>query len=247
MKLRFSLNYRIVLLVAVLLPVLLTLGNWQLRREAEKREIQNAFQSRLQQAPVAFSKLDQNTDLSFMPVRLKGEFDSEAVYLLDNRIHQGQVGYEVLVPFAIKDEGSESAQWLLLNRGWIKAPPRRSDLPLIPELPSGSLDLVGEVYVPPGEGYQLAQADSERSAWPQLITVVDMDRLGQSLGRQLFQYQIRLKADQPGALVTDWPPINVSPEKHRAYAVQWFAMALGLMVWLVVASTSVAKRTQSDT
>ncbi|NCF18346.1 MAG: SURF1 family protein, partial [Haliea sp.] len=34
-----------------------------------------------------------------------------------------------------------------------------------------------------------------------------------------------------GALAIDWKVVNVSPEKHRGYAVQWFTMAAVLTVF----------------
>ena len=43
------------------------------------------------------------------------------------------------------------------------------------------------------------------------------------------------------ALTIDWPVINVTPEKHTAYAVQWFAMALVLLLLYLWRSTNVAE------
>ena len=56
------------------------------------------------------------------------------------------------------------------------------------------------------------------------------------LGRPLFPYSVRLDAGQPGALRVDWEPINTQPEKHTGYAVQWFAMAIALVLFWVYSS-----------
>jgi len=35
-----------------------------------------------------------------------------------------------------------------------------------------------------------------------------------------------------------WPVVNVSPAKHRGYAVQWFTMAAALIVFFVFRSSN---------
>ena len=41
-------------------------------------------------------------------------------------------------------------------------------------------------------------------------------------------------AREPGALAVDWVVVNVSPAKHRGYAVQWFAFAVIALVGAVL-------------
>ena len=41
-------------------------------------------------------------------------------------------------------------------------------------------------------------------------------------------YELRAEAG-PGTYETTWPIVAMGPEKHLAYAVQWFAMALALL------------------
>jgi len=48
---------------------------------------------------------------------------------------------------------------------------------------------------------------------------------------------VRLDAGTPGVFVRDWPVISTTPEKHRAYAVQWFAMAAMLLALHLYYST----------
>ena len=57
-----------------------------------------------------------------------------------------------------------------------------------------------------------------------------------------FPYVVRLTPDSAGALLADWPLINTRPEKHTAYAVQWFLMALALLLLFVWRSSSTARR-----
>lgn len=231
MPLVVSLNYRVLILALLLVPVLIGLGRWQLQRAAEKESILSRYAQRQTQMPVSFADINQSDDLDYLPVTLVGRYDPDRYFLLDNKIQGGQVGYDVLTPFY-----TEAGTWVIVNRGWVKAPLRRSELPKVNPLPEQTLELHAEIYVPPGEGYQLSGLETGQSLWPKIVTVFDSEFMATQLKTPLFPYQLRLRADDPGALLTDWPTINVSPAKHRAYAVQWFAMALALVIWLLVAS-----------
>ena len=57
-------------------------------------------------------------------------------------------------------------------------------------------------------------------------------------GTRLFPYPVRLNAGEELALDIDWQVVNVRPEKHRGYAVQWFAMAGMLALLYVLRSTN---------
>jgi len=244
----------------IVLPLLFTLGNWQLNRADEKREIQEKRNLRQAQAPAAVESLDTTTDLAFTPVKLTGIFDNQHNYLLDNRVNSGKVGYDVLSPFL-----TTTGKWVLLNRGWIVAPPLRSDKPVIPSVSmsvdamdgavpveplSGELgqidstenaktiSVLASVYVSPGKPFQLEEQNFDNIEWPLVIQVVEAEKLGALLNRDFFQYELRLQAHEIGALKAEWQAINVQPEKHVAYAVQWFAMAAALAIWFLFANTN---------
>ncbi|MGQ9424845.1 SURF1 family protein [Gilvimarinus sp. F26214L] len=239
MKLSLGLNRRITLLTVCLLPVLLWLGNWQLQRAEEKRVIEERFAARQQEPPRPVSELDPTADLAFVRVTLSGRVDTKHQFLLDNRMHAGQVGYEVLVPVE-----TSGGRWVIINRGWLKANPDRRELPALAGLPR-ELQTSGSVYVPDGEPFLLAEQSIKPDVWPQVIQAVEMDKFEQALQRELFPYVVRLDSGAPGALVTEWQAINQQPEKHVAYAVQWFTMAAALVVWFVFANTNLLQLIRS--
>ena len=51
-------------------------------------------------------------------------------------------------------------------------------------------------------------------------------------------YPVRIDDGQPGALAVDWQIVNVSPAKHRGYAVQWFTMAAVLAIIFLMRSSN---------
>jgi surfeit locus 1 family protein len=66
--------------------------------------------------------------------------------------------------------------------------------------------------------------------------VLDIDALAETSGATYYPYVVRLRPGSATAFNSYWQDINIQPEKHTAYAVQWFAMALALlMLYLAVA------------
>ncbi|MGO4311917.1 SURF1 family protein [Pseudomonas sp. KB_15] len=208
------------LMVALLLPLLVSLGFWQLSRGAEKSALLQTYAERRAAEPMASSELQHTQDPAFRRVRLHGEFDAAHSLLLDNSQRNGKVGVELLQPFHDQATGL----WLLVNRGWLPWPDRRT--PPQFKTPAEAVSLDAWVYVSPGATFQL-HADPTTLTWPKLITAVEPTRLWTALNREGFAYELRAETG-PVTYQADWPVVATGPEKHIAYAVQWFAMAIAL-------------------
>lgn len=225
---KYRFDWKLTLLVLLLLPVLLRLGFWQLAREVEKRELQALYEQRLGGEPVSIDSLDPQADLQYQPVSLQGSFDNERYFLLDNRIHRGRVGFEAIVPFV-----TGKGQLVFVNRGWLPSTGDRDRLPLV-EPVSGVLSLEGTVHVPLGDALILGES-RPGAGWPKLLQEADSAAALAALWDadatlQVFPWTVRLAASSPAVLERNWTVVNTGPEKHRAYAVQWFAMALALVL-----------------
>lgn len=213
------------LLVLLLLALLLALGAWQLQRADEKSALLVRQEARRQAPAQPIGELERSADPAFQRVVLRGYFDAEHSLLLDNRSRAGRVGVELLQPFYDQPSGL----WLLLNRGWLPWPDRRT--PVAFSTPTGALQLQAWIYVVPGQSFQL-QADQPGKAWPQLLTRVDAGALWRQLGRAGWPYELRLLPG-PAAYQADWAVLAMGPEKHLGYAVQWFALAVALVCWFI--------------
>jgi len=209
------------LVVALLLPLLVSLGFWQLSRGSEKSALLQSYAEHRAAAPMASTELQHIQDPAFRRVHLQGEFDATHSLLLDNRQRNGKVGVELLQPF----QDHATGLWLLVNRGWLPWPDRRT--PPQFTTPAQTLSLDAWVYVSPGASFQL-HADPSSTTWPQLVTAVDPAKLWAALDRSGFAYELRVE-NSPATYQADWPVVAVGPEKHIAYAVQWFAMAIALL------------------
>lgn len=230
-KLRFRLNWKVTLLTLVLLPVLVSLGFWQLSRAEEKQTIQQSWehQQALPPEPLEHWSAGQAN----RRVVVSGEFDDRAEWLLENRILDGRLGYEVVMPLRT------ASGLLLVNRGWVAAGEYRADNPVI-DTPRGELRLTGTLKTPSDSRF-IEQSDTGAVSWPYRLLELDTALMSAQLGEPLDTRVLLLDADSPAALTVNWLPVNMSAAKHQGYAVQWFAMALALsLLWLVSNTNIVA-------
>jgi len=227
---RYPLKFELIPTLAYLclLPLLISLGVWQLHRAEEKRDFLKVEEQRLVSDVLELSAevADQPDVLRYRKVTVKGVYDSSHQYLLDNQISDGKVGYFVLTPFLL--QGQNKA--VLVNRGWV---PSGYDRSALPELQVGSelADITGRINNFPGVGIKLPGAEIPSDNWPSVVQVVNSDVLAQKLGYPLFQFQIELDKQMPSGYKREWHTTTVMlPEQHMAYATQWFLLALTLSI-----------------
>jgi surfeit locus 1 family protein len=226
---RFRFGWRITLFCVVFTCLFIALGFWQLSREVEKRELIQIRAERHQQPPVAAAKLRILADVDGLPVRLQGSYLNGPALLLDNRVLQGQVGYELLEVF-VDDQNLA----FLVNRGFLAMGRTRADLPSLPDVPKETKEAYGRVYQPSSAPYVLESVEGLSDDFPVVVQQVDVGLLAQVLGRDIYPFVIRLDENDTAALPRYWPNTIMQPEQHRGYAIQWFAMALALVIaWLV--------------
>lgn len=208
----------------IMLPVVSGLGFWQLERAAEKRGYQERYFDRLGMLPVAPPQPLSGAD--FLRVRLDGSFLSDEHYLVDNKIRNGQAGYWVVTRFRADD-----GRIYLLNRGWLAAPDSRGRLPDV-ATPTGPVRVTGVVWPDTGLTPLLA-ADPWPAQWPKRVQRLNVARMAGD-ETTVVGAEIRLEPGQPG--VFDAAPVDAmfQPERHQGYAVQWFGLAVVLLVGFVL-------------
>jgi len=242
--LRFSFEWRLTLLTLTLIPLLLSLGFWQLERADEKRLLAQRYQERAGLPPLSAQELQDllNTTprerwfelIADRSIFVDGRIDPDRYVLIDNQTRNGQFGYDVVV-FV-----ETNTLWVPVNLGWMAGDPARRTLPQ-PRLRDGSRQVSGRVYLPSSAPYMLvdpAPVTSLPSVVQRLQTdMIDADALFDSR-RQLLPVEIRIKGNDPLALQADWPVVNQSPAKHTGYAVQWFTMCAVLLLAFIFGSSN---------
>lgn len=217
---------------ALLLPVLAGLGFWQLDRAEEKTAIRDRYRERGEMPPVDVSVTSLSAEaMDFRQATVRGRYLPEWTIFLDNKVLDGTPGYQVLTPLAI--DGSN--RFILINRGWVPWGETRRELPAI-ETPDGAVELAGRLRAPPQDYFTLVDeaAISEfRPRWQNL----DLERYQRVTGLSLSPLVLQLDPASTGGggFVRRWPQYQDDwINRHKAYAVQWFALALTLVVLYVV-------------
>ena len=227
---RWTLDWKSALFTAVLLPVLLSLGFWQLDRAEQKRALQAQYDTWADSEPLS---LPAAQDIEhYRPVQLTGHWDPQRYFLLDNRTRNGRVGFEVLGVFVA------AGGVYVVNRGWVEGVPDRSRLPR-PDFPDGEQHIIGHAYWPEA-GWQPAGPVITGEGWPKVSQGPMPGPLSAALGEEVAPYLVRLAPHDAAALVTDWAVVNTQPEKHTGYAVQWFLMAAALLLLFFGRNTNIA-------
>ena len=211
----------------VLLPGLVGLGLWQLERAAWKQGLVDAHEAAIHLAPVDLGWLLESGDLAASrPVEVRGQYDLAHQLLLDNRIYRGHAGYHVLTPLTLPDGVSV----VLVNRGWV---PTGLDRAVLPELPgpSGPVAVVAITSLQPEQPFRLGAVEESHAGWPKVVQQLDLAQLEQLLGTRLLPVILLLDESSEHGFVREWQPVyEVTPDKHRAYAMQWFTLAVVLLL-----------------
>ena len=223
-----------------MLAILIRLGFWQLSRAEEKRELlanQTAMMQKELQ-PIA-ELLTENHDLRYRRVIAEGHYDVQHQILLDNQIHNGKVGYFVLTPFILADDD----KIILVNRGWLLMNKDRNQLPEIGFIPPAEkISIIGVLNHFPQVGLVLEGADEPGKGWPSVVQIINQKKITQKLQQPIIDFQLQLSADQPYGYAREWQVhTRMPPEKHTAYAFQWFALAATLTLLILWISCKTQK------
>lgn len=223
----------IITLLAVV--IMFALGVWQLERAEQKTQRLAQIKQRQMQNTVELADINQmqgdNRDITFFAT---GNLTASRYFLLDNRIHNGQVGYEVIVPIET-DFGI-----LLINFGWIAAGPFRDTLPDV-KLASGLVQLTGMLAIPELNP-MISETAVPGQTWPVLIQQLDLEVVSGFLEQPVIRFVMLLEKEQQSAFQRNWQPVVMPPEKHVAYAVQWFGLGLACLIIFIIALKARFKR-----
>jgi surfeit locus 1 family protein len=222
------------ILTLLLVPFLTGLGIWQLERASWKQGLVDAHAERGRLPPVSLDSLDDIREAEpYRRIFVRGHYDMEHQLLLDNRTYEGYAGYHVLTPLRVADSGKT----VLVNRGWVPVGNNRAVLPDIPGS-SGELLVDATIQLPPEKVFRLDAVEEENRGWPQVVQQIEMKEFEQRLGYPLQPLILLLDKDDEFGFIRDWKPVyGVTPDKHRAYAVQWFTLAVVLLMIYIGVNT----------
>lgn len=220
----------VVLTVATVLMVALTfsLGQWQLRRAAQKEALQAAIdvQKRLPALDARGLIATENVaNVMHREAVLQGSWQAAHTVYLDNRPMDGKSGFWVVTPLLLA--GSQQA--VLVQRGWV--PRDFTDRTRLPEVatPPGVVTVAGRMAPPPSKLYEF-----EGAAQGRIRQNLDLAAFSAETGLALLPVSLLQTGSASEGLLRNWAAPNTGVDKHHGYAFQWFALCallVGLYVW----------------
>ena len=215
------------LFTLLLLAAFVGLGRWQWQRGADKQQLWEQF--KLAPAPALTSRPpDFDSAQRFSRVAFPARYEGAHQFLLDNRSHDGQPGYEVLTPAVLED-----GRRILVNRGWVPFSGYRDRLPDISLQGTDQISLRGRLDELPSPGLASGRAPpATDTRWPKVTSFPTHDELQRALGRKIARRILLLDTDVEcsGNFVRQWTPPGLAPDRHFSYAIQWWGFAVVLLV-----------------
>ena len=221
-----QLNWKLTLFSIFFFLSFINLGLWQLDRKDEKLKLLLKT-AELNDRPGISPSAITSATRSGTPVAMHGAFDEKVILLLDNKTLDGAVGFEVLQLFRDK-----TGLNFLVNRGFVPAGRTRSSSIEIPGLDKAVEVFEGYLYLQQTNPYAL-EGEEVAYKFPQIVQREDFEELSRAIKMKVSPFTIRMHENQAGALPRNWQVSNINPEKHQAYAVQWFLMGLAILIaWI---------------
>ncbi|MDP9084206.1 MAG: SURF1 family protein [Pseudomonadota bacterium] len=212
-------------LALALIAMLVSLGQWQLRRAHEKRVLFDSFASGMD----ATRAIDLHTPRlpRYQHIEASGHYDAARQILIDNMFDSERVGYFVITPFALSDGG-----WVLVNRGWVPLGSSRADRPAI-AVGGETRRLRGRADNLPSPGIQMGTKARLSPPYPVVASFPSRAEAAALLNESSWTNAadlVLLDPSEPDGYARHWSAPGFPPMRHIAYAVQWFSLALALAV-----------------
>ena len=239
-KLSLKARFWVLTTAAILVAALtFSLGQWQLRRAAQKQNLHLAIETQSNQFILNAQDLAlEKNSLAVVHRRatLRGIWRAEHTVFLDNRQMNGKSGFIAITPLVLDGTG----QIILVQRGWaLRNFADRTKLPDI-QTPVGLVTVQGRIAPPPSKLYEFKGAESGR-----IRQNIDLSAFGRDIALPLMSVSMIQTGPANEGLLRDWAAPNVGIDKHYGYAFQWFglcALVVGLYVWFQIINPWRVKR-----
>jgi cytochrome oxidase assembly protein ShyY1 len=233
---RFSFRFRLLPFIAMLVvaAIGIALGQWQLRRAAEKEAIEQRIAARAKEPPLRLDGTGASASAAdadafeFRQVVVRGEFLPGWTLYLDNRPYEGKPGFHVITPLKI----AGSSRHIIVVRGWTARDV--TDRSRVPQsaTPAGTVEVTGTVRLHASRLLQLGQPAPLKPG--AIVQNLDAAQLAQASGLEFEPFVVEQAGGGSDGLVRDWPRPSLGIDRHYGYAFQWFALAATAFLFFVV-------------
>lgn len=245
-----------VVLTLVSVGILIKLGLWQLDRGNEKLRYEQQLSQRATQSSRPLDTVisewreeSVRTQQSLNPSTLNGlKADvqlvkkSGLVFLLDNQINQGTVGYVIYMLGDVQTQ--DGRKQLLIDLGFVAASNDRRELPQIGNVTLPT-NMSGRLYT--RSVNPLSHELGLEKTTPTRIQNINIDSLSQYTGQEVLPFFFQPQSLNSWPYEMLWRPTAMKSEKHFGYSFQWFVMAAVLLsLMLLIGYRHLNKHSQTN-
>ena len=224
-NIRFTPSWLMIILALLFISLFTRLGFWQIQRADQKERMLAAKAELAKKAPIEWSA-NQILPLQYQRIKVQGYYLPD-LFLLDNQHQNHQFGYDVISPLLLND-----GTLVMVDRGWILGDSTRRSFPKV-DIPQELIKLKGNVYFPSTNQWLLGPNMEKKEDKIIILELLDAKLVGQVLQKKVYPFIIRLDKQEPFGFVREWATVSMPPERHLAYALQWFVMALVILIIFV--------------
>ena len=209
--------------------LLLKLGNWQLSRWREKRDLIHTIENNLKHNPQLHSA-ELNKISPYIKLKLRGRFlPNKTIFVYGQRsaLHDKN-GYYVLTPFQ-----THSDDIILISRYWI---PSKVKEKVLEHIKYDIHDKEITIFALPSEKRKLfvPQNDIERNIWFTIDLNSKASRLLNINVKHVYFLEINSKSIPKEALPLYTTHLNKIRNDHLEYAITWYALSFCLFIMYII-------------
>jgi surfeit locus 1 family protein len=211
------------LLCLFFVGLLSMLGVWQLHRYQTKQALLTHYSERSVKVAKPFNEVVKKAaDLQYQRVAISGNYVNNLTMLVQNKFYNGQPGYEVLTPVRIPGDD----KLLLVDRGWVRQLLAKRTRIKERQQFTGDLKVINEYQ------FILGKNIPQPDATPLVMQKIDIAEISRVTNAVYYPFVLRLDNAADTDFVRDWPSTieTLNPQRNLGYAVQWFLMALVLVI-----------------
>ncbi len=247
------------LIIFTIIILLVSFGNWQLRRLNQKEQLIESISYSIKNDPIKITYLSElqniHTDLNSTPIsesgsnlklfskiELEGTFFDDVIFLYGKRSASPEKdGYYVLSPFQVKSDYSGSDSGLeftmLVMRGWIPQSVKT-------KIDNGYISLndhikdkaetIEAIIMPPEKKQFFAPAnDLGKNIWFHILPQDAVSQYGVNL-TDFYLRQINTTHLPEGMKALDVSKLTHMRNDHLEYAITWYLLAASVFICFVI-------------
>ncbi|WP_149865525.1 SURF1 family protein [Catenovulum maritimum] len=212
--------------------LLCSLGVWQIQRGIVKQEIRYQEQAEIQDLSNLFTSVERfsKSDLKKLQgqqVHIQAERLGSEIWYVENKIFNKKLGVDVIAVFKL----SNSNQVVFINFGWIAVGENRAPRELTQALPD-VLNEMGQIQII--ELNPFMQGDIRTEQGKKIIQQIDLNVFKREENIESYPILIHVTNKNKFGFRSNWAPSVMTADKHFAYAIQWFGLALCLTIIIII-------------